>query len=449
MLRIGLLGLGTVGSGVYEAITTGKERLKRLLGEEVEVVSILIKDSRKERPNVPQELLVTDFESFIARKPDVVFEAIVGVDPAYFYVSYLLEHHIPVISANKELIAKRGQRLHQIASQAGTWLSYEASVAGGIPILAALKNSLKFNHISELQGILNGTTNYILTKMSQEGKSFSDVLHEAQALGYAEADPTSDVEGWDALYKLQILAYLITGSWEYSSSFTCRGISEVQAWHLKAAQKFGLTLKLTASLFRTATGVEGRVEPVFLPAGHPLAQVNGVTNAVMVTGDTVGQLVFQGPGAGKHPTASAMIEDFVFGHQQFKTGCFPAHPGRFASSEVPAPALDSNGTEQKNGAEKHQPSRHHREDYVIAFWQQTKGQREVERLVQNSQGEWLYCEQTEQFGTGLLRMTDARWREELICCPEVTLYPVLINGDEWQTTALESIQTDVESPAYT
>ncbi|MDQ0339577.1 homoserine dehydrogenase [Caldalkalibacillus uzonensis] len=430
MLRIGLLGLGTVGSGVYEAISTEKERLTRLLGDEVEVVSILIKNSRKERPHVPRELLVTDFKSFVACKPDVVFEAIVGVDPAYFYVSYLLENSIPVISANKELIAKRGHRLEQIARQAGTYLSYEASVAGGIPILSALKTSLLFNQISQLQGILNGTTNYILTKMSQEGKPFSDVLHEAQALGYAEADPTADIEGWDALYKLQILAYYVTGTWEYSATLTCRGITGVEPWHMEVAGQLGLTLKLAALLTKTARGVEGRVEPVFLPAEHPLSQVNGVTNAIMVTGDLVGQLVFQGPGAGKKPTASAMLEDLVFCHRQFKAGYVP-------SNNVSLIPFEENDAQQSNRADENQPSLHNTSDYIIAFWRQSKGQQGLERLIKNCQGEWLYCEETEQLGTGLLKL-NPNWREAISLCQEATLYPVLINEDDWQSSTLSS-----------
>lgn len=312
------MGLGTVGSGVYESLLQKQDVLISLFGEEVRVVCILVKNGTKERrEHEGRALITTSFTEFMSQSPDVVFEAIGGIDPAYTYVRVCLEKKIPVITANKALISQYGGELHHLAERFGTYLAYEASVAGGIPVLHSLKHQLKINRVLRITGILNGTTNYILTRMTEQQLQYEQALQEAQTLGYAEADPTDDVEGWDALYKLQILTSIATQRWSSNDPFYRKGIKGIRAWHIALAQKLGMCVKLLARLTIDDQQVEGTVEPVWLPQTHPLAGIHGVTNALTIEGDLVGELTFQGPGAGKLPTASAMIEDFAYYHPRW------------------------------------------------------------------------------------------------------------------------------------
>lgn len=318
MLQVGLIGYGTVGSGVYERLSATKEMIKQLIGQDFEIKAILVKDRQKKRAADVKAVVTTSWEEFCEiAQYDVIFEAIGGIEPAFSYTMHWLEKGVPVISANKKLVAEKGQILERVAEDNGTYYGYEAAVAGGIPIINALKGTLATTPISRVSGILNGTTNYMLTEMIENHRSFADVLLEAQELGYAEANPTDDLEGFDAWYKIRILSRLCFGEWPAEEGFSRKGVSEVKDWHVEIGEKIGFKLKLIGEAWNDGVQVVGTVTPAFLSPSEPLANVRGVTNGISLEGSTIDQLLFIGPGAGKKATANSMVEDFLF-HQQSK-----------------------------------------------------------------------------------------------------------------------------------
>jgi homoserine dehydrogenase len=314
MIRIGLIGFGTVGSGVYERLLNTKVEIKKLVKQEIEISAILVKDRQKQRATKNMNAFVTTcWEEFCqTAKFDVIFEAIGGIEPAFLYTAHWLEKGVPVISANKKLVAEKGEILEQLAAEHCTYYGFEAAVAGGIPIINSLKGNLSTTSISRVSGILNGTTNYMLTEMIENHRSFAEVLLEAQELGYAEADPTDDIEGFDAWYKIRILSRLCFGTWASVTSFFRKGVSSIEDWHVEVGERLGFKVKLIAEAWRSESGISGGVTPAFLTPTEPLANVRGVMNGISLEGNAVDQLLFLGPGAGKEATANSMVEDFLF-----------------------------------------------------------------------------------------------------------------------------------------
>lgn len=312
-LRVMLLGCGTVGSGVYKTIKQNGELLKERLGLDVSVQSVLVLNADKKRP-LPgiEPLLTTQFREDLLDETDVVVEVMGGVEPAHTYITAAMRKGCHVVTANKELLAKHGLALEKEAREHGVELLYEGSVGGGIPLIGVLQHFLKVNRVTRLSGILNGTTNYILTQMARDGRSFADVLAEAQACGYAEADPTSDVEGYDAMYKLAILARLAFGIDAPLRDITREGITAITLEEIRLAQKLGYTVKLLANAeLRRGEAPTLGVQLTLVADGHPLAAVNDVYNALHVEGDVVQDVTLIGQGAGELPTASAVVEDIA------------------------------------------------------------------------------------------------------------------------------------------
>lgn len=312
-IRVGLLGLGVVGCGVVKTIRSQEKKLEERLGKRVEIVKILVRDLDKERlADVDKSLLTTNFGEVLASNADVIIEVIGGVEPTGDYVKQALRQGCHVVTANKELLAKQGEELTRLANQHRVHLAYEASVAGGVPILSVLRQFLRTNEITKVQGIINGTTNYILTQMEKHRIGYQEALADAQRLGYAEADPTADVEGYDATYKLLILSQLVFGEAEAWEETERKGISQLRLSELQFAKELGCRVKLLAQAKKTAAGIRMSVRPTLLAADHPLAQMDGAFNGVQVTGNIVGDLLFTGRGAGELPTASAVVEDLAY-----------------------------------------------------------------------------------------------------------------------------------------
>ena len=311
MKKIALLGHGVVGSGVMEILTKNQRLLARQAGEPVEAVWVL---DRRAFPGLPYSQRFTQDFSLIREDPEVavVLEALGGVEPAFTWVREALLAGKSVVTSNKELVAEKGAELLALAQEKGVHFLFEASVGGGIPILQPLRESLTANHITEIAGILNGTTNYILTKMFQEGAAFGDALREAQELGYAETDPTADVEGHDACRKICILASIAFGSHFYPKEVPTQGITRITPEDVAYAAQWGGTVKLIGRVRRAPDGRAAlEVSPMLVPGDCLLSGVSGVFNAIQVTGDMVGTTLFYGPGAGKLPTASAMVGDLL------------------------------------------------------------------------------------------------------------------------------------------
>ena len=312
-LKLGLLGFGTVGTGVYKILQRNRSIISDRAGRDFEVAKILVRDLDKPRGvEVDRRLLTTD-PNEILEDPEIgiVVELIGGLDPAYQYIQAALSRGKHVVTANKAVIAAYGARLIRLAAENGADLYYEGAVGGGIPIIKPLRESLVGNRVEEIMGIVNGTTNYILTRMSQEKAEFTDVLADAQAMGYAEADPAADVEGYDAAHKLVILASLAFQKPIAIHQVYREGITKISQEDIAFAERFGYTIKLLAIGKRHPEGIEVRVHPTFIPNRHPLSSVHGVFNAIYVRGDAVGELMFYGRGAGDLPTGSAVIADIV------------------------------------------------------------------------------------------------------------------------------------------
>ena len=311
MAKIAVLGYGTVGSGVVEVLETNKNSIEKRAGEGIEVKYVL--DLRDFPGDPVQEKIVHDVDIIIQDKEiDVVVEVMGGIEPAFTFVKKALEAGKSVCTSNKALVAEHGPELLAMAKERNLNFMFEASVGGGIPIIRPLHSCLAANRIEEVIGILNGTTNYILTKMSQEGSSYEDVLKEAQDLGYAERNPEADVEGYDACRKIAILSSLISGQQVDFEDIYCEGITQITAEDMKYAKGMGMTIKLLASSKRYAGNrLHAIVAPFLLKADHPLYHVDGVFNSIFVHGNVLGDAMFYGSGAGKLPTASAVVSDVV------------------------------------------------------------------------------------------------------------------------------------------
>ncbi|MCS7014490.1 MAG: homoserine dehydrogenase [Gemmatales bacterium] len=312
-LGIALLGCGTVGSGVARLLLTENERLSKRAGRPLRLRWVLVRDPSKPRGvALPSDIITTDFRT-VLRDPQVmvVIELIGGLEPARHFILQSLEAGKDVITANKAVLAHYGDDIFETARRYGRTVAFEASVGGGIPIIAALAEELAANQILSIQAILNGTSNFILTQMQEEGVSYEAALAEAQRRGYAEADPTLDVSGADAAHKLAILSRLAFGPGPSVQEIFCRGIDQLQLADLRFAQELGYTIKLLAEAWLQDGQVALHVEPTLIHRLAPLAQVRGVYNAILVRGDVVGQTLYAGRGAGQMPTTSAILADLI------------------------------------------------------------------------------------------------------------------------------------------
>lgn len=311
-LKIGLLGSGTVGTGVYKLVERQKEEMPHKIGANLSVTKILVRDKTKKREGIDQNLFTERFEDIIEDDEiQIVVEVMGGIEPARTYINAALNAGKHVVTANKDLIAEHGKELLDAASANGCDLLFEAAVAGGIPILRPLKQCLAGNHLSEVMGIVNGTTNFILSKMTADGMEFSDALKLATDLGYAEADPTADIEGYDAGRKVAIMASIAFNSRVTFSDVYTEGITKITSRDIAYAKEMGCTIKLLGVAKNSPEGIEVRVHPILIPSSHPLAKVDDSFNAVFVHGDAVDDAMFYGRGAGELPTASAIMGDVI------------------------------------------------------------------------------------------------------------------------------------------
>lgn len=313
LVKVGLLGLGTVGGGVLEVLSRNAKEIARRAGCDIEVTIAAVRDVNKARRRKTEGVTITSNPQDVVERPDVkvVVELIGGEDQARELVLTAIANGKHVVTANKALIAKHGNEIFAAAQKKGVMVAFEAAVAGGIPIIKALREGLAGNHIEWLAGIINGTGNFILTEMRDKGRDFADVLAEAQALGYAEADPTFDVEGIDAAHKLTILAAIAFGvPLQFEKVYT-EGISKITREDVNYAEQLGYRIKHLGLARNTEQGIELRVHPTLIPYKRLIANVDGVMNAVLVKGDAVGPTLYYGAGAGAEPTASAVVADIV------------------------------------------------------------------------------------------------------------------------------------------
>ena len=310
-INVALLGLGTVGSGVYKVMKNQLPELPHKLNAELVITKILVRHPERYQESVEDpSVLTTDFQEILEDPSiSIVVEVIGGIEPACTYIMQALKAGKNVVTANKDLMAVKGGELLELADENGRELRFEASVAGGIPIISPLKDSLAANEITEIIGIVNGTTNFILSKMTDEGVDYKPALAEATDLGYAEADPTADVEGYDAGRKLAIMASIAFHSRVTFDDVYTEGITGITAKDIAYAKTLGWVIKLLAVARNTGDGIEARVHPMLIPQQHPLSTVAGSYNAVFVHGDAVGDVMFYGRGAGEMPTASAVMGD--------------------------------------------------------------------------------------------------------------------------------------------
>ena len=312
VIQVGLAGLGNVGAGVYKNLEKNRALITQRTGADIRVAKVAVRDLKRKRDvEVPDALLTTNWQELVndASIP-VIVELIGGTTTAYDMVCAALRAKKIVVTGNKALLAERGQELFALAEQCGVPIYFEAAVAGGIPIIQVLQEGLVGNHIRSIHGIINGTCNYILTRMSQAGLSYADALQEAQEKGFAEADPYLDVSGWDAAHKAIILASLSYGFWIPPDKICVEGVDRVSITDFKFAERLGYTIKLLSVIRADEHGlVEVRTQPTLVPLSHVLASVSGSFNAVLVNGDIVGETLFYGRGAGQDPTSSSVISD--------------------------------------------------------------------------------------------------------------------------------------------
>ena len=310
MVKIAVLGYGTVGSGVVEVLRTNQKVIDERLGEELRIKYVL--DLRDFPDDPVQEFITHDFEEIVSdEEVKIVVEVMGGIEPAYTFVKRSLEAGKSVATSNKALVAKHGADLLKIAKDKNVNFLFEASVGGGIPILRPLHSSLTGDVIEEITGILNGTTNYMMTKMFYEGADYDEVLKEAQDNGFAERNPEADVEGYDACRKIAILSSIISGKQVDFEDIYCEGITKITVEDMKYAKAMGMTIKLLATCKRDGEKLNAMVAPCLLRAEHPLFAINGVFNSIFVHGNMLGDAMFYGSGAGKLPTASAVVGDIV------------------------------------------------------------------------------------------------------------------------------------------
>lgn len=321
-LKIGLLGFGTVGSGTYRMLCSNESIITATAGVKIEVAKILVRDKGRKRDVEVPEALLTENPDDILKDPsiDVVVEVLGGMHPAFDYMLEALNSGKHVVTANKAVIAAKGEELTKASLKNKVILRYEASVGGGIPILNAISTSLQANEFTELVGIVNGTTNYILTQMTENGLTYEDALKEAQLKGFAEADPTADVEGIDAANKLSILISTAFGIHVKPEDIPRYGITQVTSDDIEYAKQNGYRIKLLATAKRYRSTLECHVQPAMVATTHPLATVNNEFNAVFVKGNAVDDVMLYGKGAGAMPTGSAVVGDLVEIGRAFATG---------------------------------------------------------------------------------------------------------------------------------
>lgn len=317
---IAILGFGTVGGGTYNILAERKERIKEEYGVDITVKAIYVRNPKKAIKNgAPQELVTSNFDDIITNSSiDIVAECIGGIEPAKTFLIESLKAGKSIVTANKELFAKHWGELEKYAQETKAGMYFEATCGGGIPVIRTLTQAMQANTILQIKGIINGTTNYILSRMSDEGASYEAVLSDAQALGFAEADPTADVEGYDASYKLAILSSLAFNRFLPAELIYREGISNVQAEDIAIGKQLGYTIKLLAIAKLVDGKIEARVHPVFLKNSHPLASVSGSFNGIFIVGDNVGDIMLYGRGAGALPTGSAVVSDIVFCARQIE-----------------------------------------------------------------------------------------------------------------------------------
>ena len=312
-IKVGLLGLGTVGGGTLTVLRRNQQEITRRAGREIQVVMAAVRDLKKAEKTSGGGLQLTTNPLDVVDNPDIdiVVELMGGLSPALELVMKAIENGKHVVTANKHLIAKHGNEIFAAAQAKGVMVAFEAAVAGGIPIIKAIREGLTANRIEWVAGIINGTTNFILSEMREKGSGFDEVLAEAQRLGYAEADPTFDVEGIDASHKLTILSAIAFGIPMQADKAYTEGITKLTGEDVKYAEQLGYRIKLLGITKRRANGVELRVHPTLIPEKRLIANVNGAMNAVLVKGDAVGPTLYYGAGAGAEPTASAVVADLV------------------------------------------------------------------------------------------------------------------------------------------
>jgi len=312
-IKIGLLGLGSVGSGVLEVLMRNADEITRRAGREIRVVSAVVRDLSKTRNVDTSSIMITDDLNAVINNPDIdiMVELIGGETVALETVTKSLINGKHIVTANKALIALHGNQISEQARSQGLMVAFESAVAGGIPIVKSIREGLAANRIEWLAGIINGTSNYILTQMEDGRRDFYDVLYETQSLGYAEANPTLDINGTDAAHKLTILASIAFSISLHFDKVTIEGITQITSEDIVYAQEFGYRIKHLGLARRTDSGVELRVHPTLIPKRCLIANVNGVMNAVLVQADAVGQTLYYGAGAGSEPTASAVVADLV------------------------------------------------------------------------------------------------------------------------------------------
>lgn len=325
-IKMAIMGAGTVGGGVYKLLQMRKNEMMQRAGTDIEISKILVKSISETRKDVDASLLTENFEDIINDDSiQIVVEVMGGIEPARTFIRRCLNAGKSVVSANKDLIAVHGRELLDAAKENNVDFMFEASCAGGIPIIRSLKQSLVANDITEIMGIVNGTTNYILTKMDQEGMEFDEALAKATELGYAEADPTADIEGLDAGRKMAIMGSIGFHSRIVFDDVYTEGITHITSKDIKYAKDMDCVIKLLGIARNTPTGIEVRVHPTLINKEHPMASVNDVFNAVFVHGDAVDDTMFYGRGAGEMPTASAVVGDVIEVARNINGGCL----GRF------------------------------------------------------------------------------------------------------------------------
>ncbi|MGZ6972349.1 MAG: homoserine dehydrogenase [Acidimicrobiia bacterium] len=336
VVRVGLLGCGHVGSALVRLITDNGDSIETRTGVRLQVAKVAVRNLSRERDvALPASVFTNDANSVVSDpEVDVVVEVIGGIEPARELIVDALKSGKPVVTANKELLANFGKELFEAAELAGVDLLFEASVAGGVPLMRPLRESLAGDRIYRVMGIVNGTTNYILTRMSEEGASFSDALAEAQTLGFAERDPTADVEGFDAAAKAAIIATIAFGARVVAGDVYREGISELTDADMASARELGYVVKLLAVAEEDAHGVAVRVHPTMIPSHHPLASVRESFNAVFIEAEAVGELMFYGRGAGGAPTASAVLGDLIDASKNLVSGGRGATIGSLARKPV-------------------------------------------------------------------------------------------------------------------
>jgi homoserine dehydrogenase len=342
VVRVGVVGAGFVGGALVELLSdpTRHDQLVDAATAPVELVGVAVRDPAAARPGIRPELVTGDVNELLARDLDILVELAGGIEPARDYIETALTRGVSVVTANKALMAVAGTELAQLAHANGADLFYEAAVGGAVPILRALRTSLAGERIERVMGIVNGTTNFILSKMTSEGSDYADALAEAQALGFAEADPSADVEGHDAAAKVQILSSLAFGTALDGAQISCEGITGVRALDVEFAGRAGYVIKLLGVAERVGdNGLSQRVHPTLVPADHPLASVHGAMNAVFVEGAQSGPLMWLGQGAGGRPTATAVLGDVLDVARNRVSGRHDT-PFRVVTTLVDVPATD-------------------------------------------------------------------------------------------------------------